>query len=96
MFYINSTDNCVNTVKSYISQEEQTQLKEETRRILDSIETCEIRIPIGAAARGEGGGRRRMRPTDGRGHTLLPLVILPSLSPLFFANFENFAVLKSH
>ena len=45
MFYINSTDNCVNTVKSYISQEEQIQLKEETRRILDSIETCEIRIP---------------------------------------------------
>ena len=44
MFYINTTDNCVNTVKSYISQEEQTQLKEETKRILDSIETCEISI----------------------------------------------------
>jgi group I intron endonuclease len=63
MFYINSTDNCVNTVKSYISQEEQTQLKEETRRILDSIETCEIRIPIGAAARG-GGRREAQNATD--------------------------------
>ena len=45
MVFINSTDDCVNIVKSYISQEEHTQLKEETRRILDTIETCEIRIP---------------------------------------------------
>ena len=45
MAFINSIDNCVNIVKSYTSQEEKRLAKEQKMQLLESIETCEIRIP---------------------------------------------------
>jgi hypothetical protein len=44
MTYINSNDKCVNIVKSYTSQEEKRLVKEQKMQLLESIETCEIRI----------------------------------------------------
>ncbi len=45
MAFINSTENCVNIVKSYTSQEEKRLVKEQKMQLLESIETCEIRVP---------------------------------------------------
>lgn len=44
MSFINSTDKCVNIVKSYTSQEEKRLVKEQKMQLLESIETSEIRI----------------------------------------------------
>lgn len=56
MIHINSNQNCVNIRKSYTPgrTEEKKRLKEHNERLLESIETCEIRIPV----RGGGGGRK--------------------------------------
>ena len=57
MIHINSNKNCVNIIKSYTPgrTEEKKRLKEHNERLLESIETCEIRIPVRC---GWGGGRK--------------------------------------
>jgi len=45
MAFINSTENCVNIVKSYTSQEEKRLVKEQKMQLLESIETSEIPMP---------------------------------------------------
>jgi len=70
MTYINSNDKCVNIVKSYTSQEEKRFMKEQKMELLDSIETCEIFIPLRDAARGrEEGGAECDRLTEGGTHS---------------------------